>query len=60
MMDIRNQGHTIFANVAKAEAFIAANSHALIEGEAYEVRKNPKGETAIVMFSIDGIDEGYV
>lgn len=59
-MDIRDQPHTIFASVAKAEAFIAANSHALIEGEAYEVRKNPKGETAIVMFSIDGFYVGYV
>jgi hypothetical protein len=59
-MDIRNQGHTIFASVAKAEAFIAANAHALIEGEAYRVEKNPKGESAIVMFSIDGVDEAYV
>ncbi len=60
MMDIRNQGHTIFPSVAKAEAFVAANIDALIEGEAYEVRKNPKGETAIVMFLIDGFEEGYV
>lgn len=60
MMDIRNQGHTVFASVAKAEAFVAANAHALIKGEAYEVHKNPKGETAIVMFSIDGVDEGFV
>lgn len=59
-MDIRNQQHTIFSSVAKAEAFIAANAHALIKGEEYAISKNPKGESAIVAFIIDGVMEGYV
>lgn len=59
-MDIRNQQHTVFPTVAHAEAFIVANADALIEGEDYEISRNPKGESAIVAFMIDGVLEGYV
>lgn len=47
-MDIRNQAHTIFSTVAKAQAFIVANQEDLEPGESYELDCNPKGESALV------------
>lgn len=59
-MDIRNQAHSIFATVAKAEAFIAANVADLMDGERYEIDRNPKGESAIVKLFDGDHFVGYV
>lgn len=59
-MDIRNQQHTIFANAAKAQAFIAANIEDLMEGERYEIDQNPKGDSALVKLFDGDHFVGYV